>query len=470
MGFINNVNVDVRGAAHIAPCTYKTVVLKQNITKQNLNVLTQNMLDEYGKNTKFVIKWDYVLDGDITVPENCVLQFDGGSFEGHILLSENCKVYDGYLHNGSRNVINTIGDNIEIVNCVIDGEKEFDVDHICIHVNSGNSHVKIHNCTLKGAGSGIYVDVNCSDINVNGCSFYDMQYNVSESSIYGYGIVFNHSETSKGVIGATITNNYFDKSVYRHSLYIQSSENIIISENRFIRDIDEDRITGEEDHMMFRGNNNILISNNIFIGGAKLLHAVTDEQNLSPTNYSLIGNHIEHIIKAPAARFDNAKNIIVSDNLFIDCLECLRIYESQSAGDIVLKGNVSKITSNDYYGEFAIISTIANVNINIQNNVLYGYRSGGNGIIQIAALSSCDSLIIKDNMISSGGCAALRLSNAIVTSYTRIEGNCCRNKIIMDADTLASLSRILFYINNNSSEHPTLTATTRHIVENNTVN
>lgn len=82
MGFQDNVNVDVRGAAHIAPCTYKTVVLKQNITKQNLNVLTQAMLDEYGANTKFVIKWDYVLKSDITIPANCILEFDGGSVNG----------------------------------------------------------------------------------------------------------------------------------------------------------------------------------------------------------------------------------------------------------------------------------------------------------------------------------------------------------------------------------------------------
>lgn len=89
MGFINNVNVDVRGAAHIAPCTYKTVVLKQNVTKQNLNVLTQAMLDEYGKNTKFVIKWDYVLNnGIIEIPKDCLIDFDGGSISDGTLVGD----------------------------------------------------------------------------------------------------------------------------------------------------------------------------------------------------------------------------------------------------------------------------------------------------------------------------------------------------------------------------------------------
>ena len=94
MGFQDNVNVDVRGAAHIAPCTYKTVVLKQNITKQNLNVLTQAMLDEWGRNTKFIIKWDYVLTDGINVPKNCLIEFDGGSIDG-----------DGYTLTGNDTIL-----------------------------------------------------------------------------------------------------------------------------------------------------------------------------------------------------------------------------------------------------------------------------------------------------------------------------------------------------------------------------
>ncbi len=113
MGFQDNVNVDVRGAAHIAPCTYKTVVLKQNITKQNLNVLTQAMLDEYGTNTKFVIKWDYVLKTDITIPANCILEFDGGSIIGNgdnkdtitgnntLIVTNTIKIFENIILNGT---------------------------------------------------------------------------------------------------------------------------------------------------------------------------------------------------------------------------------------------------------------------------------------------------------------------------------------------------------------------------------
>lgn len=106
MGFINNVNVDVRGASHIVPCTYKTVILKKNITKENLNVLTQAMLDEYNINTKFVIKWDYVLKTDIIIPNNCILEFDGGSISGnHTIIGNNTSI--------SSNTYSIFGFNIE---------------------------------------------------------------------------------------------------------------------------------------------------------------------------------------------------------------------------------------------------------------------------------------------------------------------------------------------------------------------
>ena len=45
----------------------------------NKNVLVQCMLSR--KNTKYIIRYDYDLEGEtIEVPEGCILEFDGGSF------------------------------------------------------------------------------------------------------------------------------------------------------------------------------------------------------------------------------------------------------------------------------------------------------------------------------------------------------------------------------------------------------
>ena len=61
------------------------VVLKKNIVN-NVNTLTQDMFykGEVGSrvpntNTIYIIRYDFTLGEDITVPANCVLEFDGGS-------------------------------------------------------------------------------------------------------------------------------------------------------------------------------------------------------------------------------------------------------------------------------------------------------------------------------------------------------------------------------------------------------
>lgn len=80
MGYFDKNNVEVFGRqdASDALVSYKTVVLFQNISESR-NRLTQAMIDRHGRNTKFVVKWNYVLDEDIVMPEGCLLEFDGGS-------------------------------------------------------------------------------------------------------------------------------------------------------------------------------------------------------------------------------------------------------------------------------------------------------------------------------------------------------------------------------------------------------
>lgn len=52
------------------------VFLRKNIVNGE-NVLTQAMMSE--SNTIYIIQYDYTLGEDITIPANCVLEFDGGS-------------------------------------------------------------------------------------------------------------------------------------------------------------------------------------------------------------------------------------------------------------------------------------------------------------------------------------------------------------------------------------------------------
>ena len=73
-----NVNVNVRAVVTDSNVTvqYKTKVLQKNVVN-GVNTLTPAMISE--ANTKYIIKYDYILGENITVPAGCILEFDGGS-------------------------------------------------------------------------------------------------------------------------------------------------------------------------------------------------------------------------------------------------------------------------------------------------------------------------------------------------------------------------------------------------------
>lgn len=87
-GLINNINIQVSGNNNeFTPKTYSTKILKPNIINEN-NILVQNMIND--ENTKYIIKWDYDLHAQtITIPNNSILEFDGGSFSNGKLIGHN---------------------------------------------------------------------------------------------------------------------------------------------------------------------------------------------------------------------------------------------------------------------------------------------------------------------------------------------------------------------------------------------
>ena len=81
------------------PLTYSGMgrkILRKNIVN-DVNTLTQEMIST--QNTKYVIKYDYVLGEDIIVPENCILEFDGGN-----------------IANSTENTYNLTGTATKVVN------------------------------------------------------------------------------------------------------------------------------------------------------------------------------------------------------------------------------------------------------------------------------------------------------------------------------------------------------------------
>ena len=71
-----NVKITALTTNPNVPVTYKTIILKKNLVN-GVNTITQEMINQI--NTKYVIKYNYILGENITIPENCILEFDGGS-------------------------------------------------------------------------------------------------------------------------------------------------------------------------------------------------------------------------------------------------------------------------------------------------------------------------------------------------------------------------------------------------------
>lgn len=70
------------------------VYLRKNIVGDK-NVLTQAMINK--ANTIYVIQYDYDLkEANINIPENCVLQFDGGSLSNGTIVGNNTKIKTEY--------------------------------------------------------------------------------------------------------------------------------------------------------------------------------------------------------------------------------------------------------------------------------------------------------------------------------------------------------------------------------------
>ena len=71
-----NVKVTALTTNQNVPVTYKTIILKKSLVN-GVNTLMQGMMS--ATNIKYVIKYNHTLGENITIPENCILEFDGGS-------------------------------------------------------------------------------------------------------------------------------------------------------------------------------------------------------------------------------------------------------------------------------------------------------------------------------------------------------------------------------------------------------
>lgn len=153
------------GKNTIPTSIYKTKILKPN-NRCGYNILTQCMLDE--ENTKYIIKYDYTLLGEkITVPENCILEFDGGSLKNGTIVGQ-----DTFVINVGD--VEIWGEDLKREGTWKEyngnySDKEYDPEH---HSGLGRKVLK-----LKPDGSNILTQEDFSDANTIYVIQYDFDLN-----------------------------------------------------------------------------------------------------------------------------------------------------------------------------------------------------------------------------------------------------------------------------------------------------
>lgn len=95
-----------------------TSLVEHQFEQKAINLLTQSIINK--PNTRYIIQYDYDLNGTtVTIPENCVLEFQGGKITNGTVLLNNTKV----LPNGcniSDYITATIAGNYAVGQCLYD--------------------------------------------------------------------------------------------------------------------------------------------------------------------------------------------------------------------------------------------------------------------------------------------------------------------------------------------------------------
>lgn len=240
------------------------VYLRKNIVGDK-NVLTQAMINK--ANTIYVIQYDYDLkEASINIPENCVLQFDGGSLSNgtihgsltKISNDSNAKIFDSISFTGTFSVIKIYAnwfDNPEDDDISIAFRQAFELNKV--NKLDNYSTITVLNGEYNCRGyilRCIYIDENVNLLKIEGNYFdgsydkLDTNYGIYATKQSGKNIItgnsFWHLKKEaihiEGLFDSTIANNNFDDNdIYGRGLPdiylgVSSYSNVIIG-NTFNR-------------------------------------------------------------------------------------------------------------------------------------------------------------------------------------------------------------------------------------------
>lgn len=130
------------------------VYLRKNIAGGR-NILTQQMINQ--ENTRYILQYDYDLNGQtITIPNNCVIEFEGGSITNGTIILNNTKIIGE-----NTSIVNVIGDTYSSKVKLSEGVLPLVVELYFANLHNCTIHTRYKVGTPKrygGVGDGITDD------------------------------------------------------------------------------------------------------------------------------------------------------------------------------------------------------------------------------------------------------------------------------------------------------------------------
>lgn len=386
------------------------VYLRKNMVS-NVNTLTQDMFykGEAGSrtpntNTIFIIQYDYTLSENITIPDNCILYFNGGSIDGAYTItgSNTTIVYDKpCLENvdfaGTWIIPNIYSWILKDITSEDRLRTLFKLQNVNIHNNiyiepSDTSYVVVPSgSTEKSPRDGIDITDNTTVIN-------SASVKIKANGQYGYTI-FNMRGTNitlRGgeIIGDRLQHNYTPNAhashEWGHGIFIPNTSSNCVIDGVFVHDCTGDGIA-------VSGTNNVI--QNVVINYCRRQGiTVASNNNLTICNFKIhnigttdVATGIEGT--APKAGIDvepNANGIvnglIICNGRVYECTEGIQIQTGD--GRDYSNFNIHHIQFEEIpYKVLSIGAGVANLNV----NNIFIKNCGGDSTSDSARLSLGDS-------------------------------------------------------------------------------
>ena len=468
------------------------IELQKNIVN-DVNTLTQAMLTQ--QNTIYVIQYDFTLGEDITVPANCVLEFDGGSVNGNFVITSNntsllgCKgaigaeikldgtwkgraysswfagiVNDCVLDSNDVYVSGTNSwkgiRNLFKFDEAIFEEGTYYFETYALETKS-NFRLLAYGATLKGRNANKYAPLinigpasdgnvgvpNCNNVVIDGLTLIGSKQEFSETTEWCHGIAIRNGAYNIAIRNCVISSHKGD------GIYFSGTDtsgridthNIVV-ENCTIANSHRNGIS-------IAGGEDIKISNTLFYGtdgtAPKTDIDIEPNNNIEEkVNNVIIENckfestHSSYgscSILVVAPDYSQVKNILIQNNTGIG----VTVYQGK---DIKILGNIfSYGVWMRKGGNVDIIGNTLNAvktseyrtdNINIIANNFIGTTTGQNGIQIYNVGEGVENVSIENNVFSNYQNYALHIqdSSTIVVKYVYIKNNRfidCNNSLIV---------------------------------------